>query len=230
MDFSLRCVGLVFQEFGASKMGFRRRFFGILVFSAFLLFSFAQTEAQNKKMILRSMSFKDKMWAVGNINSINKALEVSQQTLATMDSLRSSGTFENISEGSRFDAFRHVFWMYSLASEIGVSKARRIGVIYENYNRYTYELYKGDGHDKAGRQMDEYNNEVGLHLFSKVGKRERSFVLDCVTDLISKGQVKIVAKDSLKRSLNRAGEVIPDSLWRKSWENERYLIDSNKER
>src|SRR5574344_519090 len=96
----------------------------ILVFSFVLIFQSLTLEAQSDKSLFekvnRSMSFQDKVWAVQNIKSVKKALSISDRVMNTMDSLYKSGLFETNVEGSRYDAFRHVFWMYSLACEIGI--------------------------------------------------------------------------------------------------------------
>ncbi len=178
-------------------------------------------------MIIRSMSPQNKVWAACHIKIVETALDVSNRVLQTMDSLYKENLFETNCEGSRYDAFRHVFWTYSLASEIGVKAARRIGTIYEDYNEYVFSTKPLSGYDLAGRQMDEYNNEVGLHLYSKIGKRENDMVFAQIKDLIAKGYVKIIAKDSIKRSLDRNNNVIQDSVWQSKWNNDRYLINSN---
>lgn len=187
-----------------------------------------QLMAQNKKMIIRSMSCKNKVWAIRNVSSLKKALVISNEVLNTMDSLYRENLFETNSEGSRLDAFRHIYWMYSLASEIGIEKSRRIGLIYEDYNQYVFSVRSCSGYDLAGRLMDEYNNELGLYLFSKIGVREKEKVFEEIMNLISRGCARIVAKDKLQRSLDVNNNVIPESEWKSQWNNNRCLIKSNK--
>ena len=187
-----------------------------------------QSMAQNRKMIIRSMSCKNKVWAIRNVSSLKKALVISKEVLNTMDSLYRENLFETNSEGSRLDAFRHIYWMYSLASEIGIEKSRRIGLIYEDYNQYVFSVRSCSGYDLAGRLMDEYNNELGLYLFSKIGVREKEKVFEEIMNLISRGCARIVAKDKLQRSLDVNNNVIPESEWKSQWNNNRCLIKSNK--
>lgn len=184
--------------------------------------------AQNKKMIIQSMSCKNKVWAIRNVSSLKKALVISNEVLNTMDSLYRENLFETNSEGSRLDAFRHIYWMYSLASEIGIEKSRRIGLIYEDYNQYVFSVRPCSGYDLAGRLMDEYNNELGLYLFSKIGVREKEEVFEEIMNLISRGCARIVAKDELQRSLDANNNVILESEWKSQWNNNRCLIKSNK--
>ena len=198
-----------------------------MLFIVFLIWC-GQSMAQNKKMIIRSMSCKNKVWAIRNVSSLKKALVISKEVLNTMDSLYRENLFETNSEGSRLDAFRHIYWMYSLASEIGIEKSRRIGLIYEGYNQYVFSVRSCSGYDFAGRLMDEYNNELGLYLFSKMGVREKEEVFEEIMNLISRGCARIVAKDKLQRSLDVNNNVIPESEWKLQWNNNRCLIKSNK--
>lgn len=198
-----------------------------MLFIVFLIWC-GQSMAQNKKMIIRSMSCKNKVWAIRNVSSLKKALVISNEVLNTMDSLYRENLFETNSEGSCLDAFRHIYWMYSLASEIGIEKSRRIGLIYEDYNQYVFSIRPCSGYDLAGRLMDEYNNELGLYLFSKMGVREKEEVFEEIMNLISRGCARIVAKDELQRSLDANNNVIPESEWKSQWNNNRCLIKSNK--
>lgn len=191
------------------------------------LVSFLSLSAQDQKMLFKSIKFQDKIWVTANINNIKKALIVSNHVLVKMDSLYKTGNFETNVEGSKYDAFRHVFWMYSLSSEIGKTKSRKIGVIYEDYNEYVFLTKPLSGYDFAGRTMDEYNNEVGLYLFSKIGKQETEEVFENIKDLISKGYAKIIAKDKNQNSLDKNNKIIPEEQWKKEWKNNRYLINSN---
>jgi hypothetical protein len=49
----------------------------------------------------------------------------------------------------------------------------------------------------------------------------------CQKDLISKGYVKIIAKDKNQNSLDKEGNVIKEEEWKSNWKNNRYLINSN---
>jgi hypothetical protein len=116
--------------------------------------------SQNYKKIIKSLSFEDKVWVMKNYSSVKKAQKISQNVINTMDSLNKEKFLGGNSEGGRFDAFRHVFWMYSLSKELGKEKARRIGKIYEKYNEYVFKTQTMSGYDKAGEDMDLFNNEL----------------------------------------------------------------------
>jgi hypothetical protein len=181
--------------------------------------------SQNYKKIIKSLSFEDKVWVMKNYSSVKKAQKISQNVINTMDSLNKEKFLGGNSEGGRFDAFRHVFWMYSLSKELGKEKARRIGKIYEKYNEYVFKTQTMSGYDKAGEDMDLFNNEVGINL-SKENIVD-SLVFSRIEELILNGEVKIIKKNDKQESLDKDNNIIKDSVWKKSWQNDRVLINSN---
>lgn len=186
--------------------------------------------SQNKKMLFKSLSLKDKVWCLKNFHSIKKSLEISNTVLITMDSLsKNDKDFYNKNiESGKFDAFRHVLWMYKLSQNIGTEKARRIGKIYENYNEYVFKKNPNSGYDLASMNMDLYNNEVGIYLFLKQGEIENEEILfSSIKEIIEKGYVKIISKDKEYRNLDKNNLIIEENKWKGKWENQRYLINSN---
>lgn len=186
------------------------------------------TYSQNKKYLFASLSFNDKVWALSNINTINKTLKISNSVLNTMDSLSNiDDKFYNKKiESGKYDAFRHLLWMYELSSEIGVKKARRIGNIYENYNAYLYKINPQSGYDKTSMVMDLYNNEVGIYLYLKYGK-DNKLIINHIKQTIDKGYVKIISKNKEFKNLDKNNLIIEDINWKGKWENQRCLINSN---
>lgn len=186
--------------------------------------------SQNKKMLFKSLSLKDKIWCLKNFHSIKKSLEISNTVLITMDSLsKNDKDFYNKNiESGKFDAFRHVLWLYKLSQNIGIEKARRVGQIYENYNQYVFKVNPDSGYDLASKNMDLYNNEVGIYLFLKEGeKQNEELIFSSIKEIIDKGYVKIVFKDKEYNNLDKNNLIIKETQWKGKLENQRYLINSN---
>lgn len=186
--------------------------------------------SQNKKMLFKSLSLKDKVWCLKNFHSIKKSLEISNTVLITMDSLsKNDKDFYNKNiESGKFDAFRHVLWLYKLSQNIGIEKARRVGQIYENYNQYVFKVNPDSGYDLASKNMDLYNNEVGIYLFLKEGEEQNEeLIFSSIKEIIEKGYVKIVFKDKEYNNLDKNNLIIKETQWKGKWENQRYLINSN---
>ncbi len=186
--------------------------------------------SQNKKMLFKSLSIKDKIWSLKNFSTIKKSLEVSNNVLIIMDSLskKDKDFYNKNIEAGKYDAFRHVLWMYKLSENIGIEKARRIGEIYENYNEYVFKVNPNSGYDLASKNMDLYNNEVGIYLFLKEKTKEKEeIIFSSIKEIIEKGYVKIIFKDKEFRNLDKNNLIIEENQWKGKWENQRYLINSN---
>lgn len=195
--------------------------FFIIVFNGLNFVSFAQ----NTKEIINSMSVKDKFWAVKNYSSLKKAQKISFGVLSVMDSLNKENFLGGNKEGGVFDAFRHIYWMYSLSIEIGEKKARRVGEIYEKYNRYLFEKKGVLGYDSVGMSMDLFNNELGINLSNE--QIADSLIFNKIVDIIHLGKAKVVKKNTLQESLDKNNNPIPEDIWRKYWVNDRILVNSN---
>ncbi len=195
-----------------------------LIFLIFALFSI-KGYSQDYDKIIESLSFKDKFWVAKNINSVMTAKKVSEEVILTMDSLNKVNFLEGNTEGGLFDAFRHIYWMYNLAGRVGDKKAKRIGLIYEKYNKYLFDNYSYEGYDEAGMQMDLYNNDLGISIADSNFSKQEAIVF--IKNLIFLGKAKVIKKNLKQESLSLKDEVIADSVWKKSWQNERVLIYSN---
>ena len=182
--------------------------------------------AQDFEKIYRSMSFKDKMWCIQNYDCVLAAVDISNDFMQTMDSLNKVKFLGGNSEGGKFDALRHIFWMYSLSNEIGEECSRRIGQIYENYGYYIYTTTENSGYDSVGMQMDLFNNELGILLNLDV--KEKQLIIKAIEEIINSGQAKVIKKNQNGESLNVNGEIIPESEWKKSWNNQRVLVNSDE--
>lgn len=190
----------------------------------FFIFNF-NSFSQNRKEIIKSLSLKDKIWVMKNYSSIKKAYKISLDVLKTMDSLNRENFLGGNTEGGKFDAFRHIYWTYSLTKEIGEEKTRRVGEIYENYNRYIFNNIDYSGYDSVSMAMDLFNNDIGIELGKN--KITDSLIFNEITNIIFSGKAKVVKKNTLEQSLDENDNVIPEEEWKKKWINNRKLVNSN---
>lgn len=190
----------------------------------FFIFNF-NSFSQNRKEIIKSLSLKDKIWVIRNYSSMKKAYKISLDVLKTMDSLNRENFLGGNTEGGKFDAFRHIYWTYSLTKEIGEEKTRRVGEIYENYNRYIFNNSDYSGYDSVSMAMDLFNNDIGIELGKN--KITDSLIFNEITNIIFSGKAKIVKKNTLEQSLDENDNVIPEEEWKKKWINNRKLVNSN---
>ena len=181
--------------------------------------------SQNFEKIYESMKTKDKIWCLNNLSSVLIAKEISEEVMFTMDSLNQISYLGGNSEGGVFDAFRHIYWMYSLSNEIGPKKAKRIGEIYENYGEYMFNNSYMSGYDSVGRVMDLFNNDIGISLSKE--KIPYSLIFNEIDNILRDGRAKVVKKNDLGESLDIDGNVIQDTIWKQTWQNNRILINSS---
>ncbi|MFA6933344.1 MAG: hypothetical protein WCQ30_06935 [Bacteroidales bacterium] len=105
------------------------------------------------------------MWIISKPISSLKVKKVTKEVNSILIG-KSNGKFlDQDLQGGQIDAFRHIFLIYKLSSEIGIEKARRFGNIYESYNKKVFKTTANSGYDYASEMMDKFNNELGIYLF-----------------------------------------------------------------
>ena len=199
-----------------------RRFFVYFL----MTFLFLNLSAQKFQKIYESMTFEDKLWVIKNHDKVLRSVDVSKSVMKTMDSLDKIDFLGGNKEGGIFDAFRHIYWMYNLSSEVGEECARKVGEIYEGYGEYIFKTTEMSGYDSVGRQMDLFNNELGINLAKQNIKKR--LVFSEIRKIIKLGKAKVVKKNQNGEDLDINGEIIPTEEWKKSWNNRRVLVNSNE--
>ena len=199
-----------------------RRFFVYFL----MTFLFLNLSAQKFQKIYESMTFEDKLWVIKNHDKVLRSVDISKSVIKTMDSLDKVNFLGGNKEGGIFDAFRHIYWMYNLSSEVGEECARKVGEIYEGYGEYIFKKTEMSGYDSVGRQMDLFNNELGINLAKQSIKKR--LVFSEIRKIIKLGKAKIVKKNQNGEDLDINGEIIPTEEWKKSWNNRRVLVNSNE--
>ena len=75
-------------------------------------------------------------------------------------------------------------------------------------------------------QMDLFNNELGILLNLDV--KEKQLIIKAIEEIITSGQAKVIKKNQNGESLDVNGKIIPESEWKKSWNNKRVLVNSDE--
>lgn len=183
--------------------------------------------SQNFSKIFHNLDFKDKIWIISKTNSSLKVKKISKHVTDVTDEISKSDLFNSKNKEQDIDAFRHIYLMYKLSSQIGVDKARRYGNIYESYNKNIFHKISNSGYDRAGEWMDKFNNEIGIYLYLKNGKISDENIIQEIGIQIKKGNAREIKKDSIGNSLNIDNKIIEKEIWIKNWVNDRVLIQSN---
>lgn len=198
-----------------------------LILILFLL-CFENSFSQNFQKIFFEINTKDKLWIISKPISSLKVKKVTKEVNSILIG-KSNGKFlDQDLQGGQIDAFRHIFLIYKLSSEIGIEKARRFGNIYESYNKKVFKTTANSGYDYASEMMDKFNNELGIYLFLKMDKVSDIQIIDEIKKQIIEGNARKISKDGKGRSVGKDFNIIEDSIWKKEWYNQRLLIQTNK--
>jgi hypothetical protein len=191
-----------------------------------------KTEAQSlTKQKSQKISCPEKWWAVRHPLVAGKTYQLTKLSLSVTDSIGKNGLLDNNINGGRLDAFKHSFWMATLAQNIHWKKAKNLGLAHEkgNYKSYNKALKKGstDGHDQAGTDMDLWNNEKGIAIGLACFNCNRDALVKAVNDSIQTGCMRIIRMNPKSEFLDKDGQVIPEKEYLGKWINEKCLVPSN---
>ncbi len=137
---------------------------------------------------------------------------------------------DQISNGGKIDAFRHGYWMYNLAREIGPKKALSLGNAHEKGNILDYKkgrLEEGLVPDSIGIEMDLLNNGIAVHSAqANIDNVDQVEIDQLIIKMIKNGDFFIIKMDRMGNCLDLLGNIIPKEEWNGVWHNKRVLISS----
>jgi hypothetical protein len=189
----------------------------------------AQSTSVFKKF--SQLSCPEKCWVLHHLFVAKKTLAITQKVLLVTDSITKTNILDGDKNGGQVDAFRHAYWMASLAQSIGWRKALKLGRAHEKANFIDFKkhhLEDGTHPDKASGDMDLYNNKIGIEIAKAnkhvVGKKLQSLIIAA----IQAGRMKIIKKDNLGNFLDEKNIIIPTDSLKGKWNNGKCLINSDK--
>jgi hypothetical protein len=190
-----------------------------------------QLSAQSNWKQFWQQSVPHKMWVVFHPFKAKKASEISFEATRVSDSIAKTDLLDKDIAGGQVDAFRHAYWMARLHQKIGKCAALSLGKAHEKANYKTFKKNKfEDGilPDQASKEMDLFNNKVGLGFTKKGISADRNELTIRIVNAILMGDLKVIKKDSSGNYLTCEGELIPADELLHSWKNSKCLIPSNK--
>lgn len=201
----------------------------IILFISHPLFLISQTKTTAWKQF-KNISCPEKCWTIKHIFVAKKAWRITQYVRLQTDSIQKTKILDGDANGGKVDAFRHAFWMASLAQKMKWRKAYRLGKAHEKGNYIDYKKHrKEDGTfpDKISSTMDLWNNDIGL----EIGKTNRNISSDSlkhiVIDYILSGKMKVIKKNKQGQFLDNNGNIIHNDSLKGKWENQKVLINSD---
>lgn len=199
-------------------------------FIIILIFFSNQLCAQSNWEKFWNLSAPYKKWVVFHPFKAKKALEISMEATVVSDSIAKTYVLDQDISGGQADAFRHAYWTARLQQEIGRQAAISLGKAHEKDNYKTFKKNKteeGVVPDQASKEMDLFNNKVGLQFSEKGILTSKNELIHKIINAILKGDLKVIKKDSAGNFLTCDGEIIPSAALGHSWQNSKCLIPSN---
>ncbi|MDD3721145.1 MAG: hypothetical protein PHW92_01475 [Lutibacter sp.] len=191
----------------------------------------SQISAQSNWKMFWKQSAPHKMWVLFHPCKAKKASEISYEATRVSDSIAKTDLLDKDLAGGQVDAFRHAYWMARLRQEIGKRAAISLGKAHEKDNYRTFkkkQLENGIIPDKASKEMDLFNNKVGLRYSEKGILTSKNELIHKIINAILMGDLKVIKKDTIGNFLTCDGELIPSEELLNTWKNRKCLIPSNK--
>lgn len=205
----------------------------IMVFVCFVILFQNNLEAQKSKRYksFQSLSRPEKCWAIKHIFIAGKTFEISTNCQAISEQYATADSLDGDINGGQVDAFKHAYWMASLVQKIHWRKAKQLGKSREkgSYLRWKKGIQKGKGNlpDKAGSEMDLWNNLQGIEIGQKNKNLSSKELQQLVVEAILSGKMKIIKKNTSGQFLDKESKIIHAKELVGTWENEKVLVPSN---
>lgn len=177
------------------------------------------------------LSATHQIWVVFHPFKAKKASEISMEATRVSDSVAKTDLLDKDLSGGQVDAFRHAYWTARLQQEIGKRAAISLGKTHEKDNYKTFKknlTENGIVPDNASKEMDLFNNNVGLRFTQKGIPSSKKEITLKIVNAILMGDLKVIKKDTAGNYLTCDGELIPSAALGNSWQNRKCLISSGK--
>lgn len=201
------------------------------VFIIILIFLSSQISAQSNWEKFWKLSCTHQIWVVFHPFKAKKASEISMEASMVSDSIAKTDLLDKDNAGGQVDAFKHAYWTARLQQEIGKRAAISLGKAHEKDNYRTFKKHRTENGivpDNASKQMDLFNNNIGLRFTQKGNPESQKEITLRIVNAILMGDLKVIKKDTVGNYLTCEGALIPLAALGNSWQNSKCLIPSNK--
>lgn len=193
--------------------------------SIFLFFFFSVNLFSQSSF--RKLSRPEKCWALCHPIKAKKAANVTQKVQIVVDSIKRSGIIGSDGNGGSLDAFKHAYWMASVAIVIGRKQALKLGKAHEKGNYLQFkkqELEDAAMPDSISTVMDLRNNEFGVSAIAKCRNLSQITIQKKIMDGLATGKLMVIKKDEYGNFLTCDGTIISMKEWKGKWGNPKCLI------
>ena len=188
-------------------------------------------KAQKDKSGFKKLSSPEKCWVYFHLFKAKRAYKVSLAAQQTADSIAKTNTLDQDKNGGQVDAFRHAYWMATLAQEIGKKSAKSLGKAHEKGNYKQFKKHKLEDRttpDQPSSQMDLFNNQKGIEIFEQNKKASNQELIATIITNIKEGKLKTLKKDIEGNYEDCDGNRIELKEYKGIWDTPKCLINSDK--
>jgi len=178
----------------------------------------------------RALHPSEKWWVVTHPFIARKALAITENVLNVTSQEISDTEFDHDANGGQIDAFRHAFWMSSLAQKIRPKAAHKLGVAHEAGNKRDYDkkvMEDSSLPDEISSTMDLRNNEVGINLGKNNKHASQEEIILQVKLLILDGKLWVIKKTKDGHFLDWNSNVLTPDQYVGKWITPKTLVPSN---
>lgn len=172
----------------------------------------------------------EKLWALTHPFIAIKAWKISKEALAATEELKHDTLFDGDADGGQLDAFRHTYWMASLAQKIKPHKARKLGIAHEKGNYLDFKKGRIEEEsipDSIASEMDYRNNEIGIETGLRQMTLSRNELKNLIKTMVLSGKTWKIYKDKNRNSVDCNGNIIPKTEYLRKWNNCRCIVKSD---
>ncbi len=198
----------------------------------FFFFSFFYSPAQSSIADeFFKLSRPEKIWVFAHPFKAKKAFLITKDVQQDVDSIKRAGTIGNDNNGGKLDAFKHAYWMATLALEIGKRRAEKLGIAHEKRNKIQFKKHQLEENslpDSVSSMMDLYNNKQGIEAVSKYKNASKKEMQKIIMDALNNGKLRMIKKDLQGNFLNCDGSIIRLQDWYGKWNIPKCLVSSDE--
>ncbi|NIJ44070.1 hypothetical protein FHR24_000509 [Wenyingzhuangia heitensis] len=206
----------------------------VKIFRSVLLLALLFTtvaSSQSSKKAFKKLSSAEKCWVIFHPFKAKRAYRVTKEVKQVVDSILHTQNMGNHHAGNQLDAFKHAFWMWSLAEEIGWRSAKSLGDQHEKGNYQFFKEHKLEDRttpDKVSGDMDLHNNSIGIKLYKLYKKQHLSQKerIEKVKEAVLRGEMRMIYQTHSGKYLNANGYLIPKKEYYGVWDNAKCLVPS----
>ncbi|MEM0996058.1 MAG: hypothetical protein AAGN35_03215 [Bacteroidota bacterium] len=198
----------------------------VILFSCLLP---AQLSGQGRWKRFWQLSGPERGWVIGHLWVAGKADRIARRALVLTDSVATAQGFAGSGNGDLQDAFRHGIWMAQLGQEIGLKKARKLGLAREKgqYQRWKRgKLGRNSGVDSTARAMDLWNNEKAFAIADRLPRANEAALTMAVLRDLEAGLFRVILRDAAGYYRDAGGSRILLNRLIDVWETPRCLVPS----